>query len=174
MSHVGGRVVKHTLHIDAQPETVWRFFTDPERLCQWWGWAEVDARPGGTFRVSMREGPCPIMRGEFVELVPFRRISFTFGWEVTQGGARPTSRLLARRGNAHRTRRRYPAHSPAQRTATDAGGRNDRWLGASPEPPRRSRARPAIAHHALGHMIDRASIDVAACWPAPAVIGAGW
>lgn len=85
MTHVDDRTAEHTIHIDAQPETVWRFFTDPERLLRWWGQAEVDARPGGTIRVSMHEGPRPIMRGEFIELVPYQRIVFTFGWEATLG-----------------------------------------------------------------------------------------
>lgn len=85
MNHVGDRIVEHTVHIDVRPETVWRFFTDPERLLQWWGPAEVDVRPGGTLRVSMREGPRPIMRGEFIELTPYQRIVFTFGWEDTPG-----------------------------------------------------------------------------------------
>jgi uncharacterized protein YndB with AHSA1/START domain len=73
------------LRIQARPETVWRFFTDPARLAQWWGEAEVDARPRGALRVEMREGPRPVMLGEFVELVPYERIVFTFGWEATPG-----------------------------------------------------------------------------------------
>ena len=29
-------VVEQTVRIDARPETVWRYWTDPERLCDWW------------------------------------------------------------------------------------------------------------------------------------------
>ncbi|MGW3365323.1 SRPBCC family protein [Streptosporangium canum] len=79
------RTIEQTLHIRARPETVWRFFTDPARLAQWWGTAELDARPGGTLRVAMHEGPRPVMRGQFVELVPYERIVFTFGWEAGPG-----------------------------------------------------------------------------------------
>ncbi|GAA2681109.1 SRPBCC family protein [Nonomuraea recticatena] len=79
------RTIEQTLHIHAGPETVWRFFTDPARLAQWWGTAELDARPGGTLRVHMDGGPRPVMHGRFVELVPYERIVFTFGWEATPG-----------------------------------------------------------------------------------------
>src|SRR5215211_1975428 len=75
-------VVEQTVRISARPETVWRYWTDPERLCDWWGAvAEVDPRPGGTCRIEMDGGP--IMRGEYVELVPHERIVFSFGWEPT-------------------------------------------------------------------------------------------
>ncbi|GAA2076099.1 SRPBCC family protein [Actinomadura alba] len=83
MNDAEDRMIEQTLWMDARPETVWRFFTDPARLAQWWGRAELDARPGGVLRVSMQEGRRPVMRGEFVELVPYERIVFTFGWEAT-------------------------------------------------------------------------------------------
>ncbi|MEU0477890.1 SRPBCC family protein [Streptosporangium sp. NPDC006013] len=77
--------IEQTLRIQAPPETVWSFFTDPARLAQWWGEAELDARPGGALRVHMQEGPRPVMRGQFVELVPYERIVFTFGWKTAPG-----------------------------------------------------------------------------------------
>ncbi|SEG74307.1 Uncharacterized conserved protein YndB, AHSA1/START domain [Thermomonospora echinospora] len=85
MSAVESRTVEQTMRIQAPPETVWRYFTDPERLARWWGEAEVDARPGGILRVLMHDGPRPVMRGRFTELVPHERIAFTFGWEPTPG-----------------------------------------------------------------------------------------
>ena len=51
-------VVEQTLRIGARPETVWRYWTDPQRMCDWWGAAaELDPRPGGTCRVEMGGGP---------------------------------------------------------------------------------------------------------------------
>jgi len=77
-------VVEQTLRIEAAPETVWRFWTDPERLARWWGArSELLPRPGGAFVVEMSDGP--VMRGEFVELVPYERLVFTFGWEPVDG-----------------------------------------------------------------------------------------
>lgn len=68
------RTVEQTLHVRATPETVWRFWTDPRRMCEWWGAAaQLDQRPGGACRVEMGGGP--IMVGEHVELVPHERIT---------------------------------------------------------------------------------------------------
>ena len=77
-------VVEHTIRIGARPETVWRYWTDPERICDWWGVsAELDSRPGGTCLVML--GGNAVMRGEFVELIPCQRIVFTLGWEPADG-----------------------------------------------------------------------------------------
>lgn len=77
-------VVEQTLRIRARPETVWRYWTDPERMSDWWGAAaELDPRPGGTCLVEMEGGA--VMRGEYLELVPHERIVLSFGWEPAQG-----------------------------------------------------------------------------------------
>jgi uncharacterized protein YndB with AHSA1/START domain len=78
-------VVEQTVRIEASPETVWSYWTDPERLCAWWGAAaEVEPRPGGVCRIDMGEDR-PVMLGEYVELVPYERLVFTFGWEEAAG-----------------------------------------------------------------------------------------
>jgi uncharacterized protein YndB with AHSA1/START domain len=77
------RVVEQTLRIAARPETVWRYWTDPQLMADWWGAARLDPQPGGTYVVEMEGGP--VMRGEFIELVPYERIVFSFGWEPTEG-----------------------------------------------------------------------------------------
>ena len=77
-------VVEKTLRIGARPETVWRYWTEPDRMCDWWGKAvDLDPRPGGICRVESSYGG--IMVGEYVELVPYERIVFTFGWEPAEG-----------------------------------------------------------------------------------------
>lgn len=76
-------VVEQTLRINARPETVWRYWTDPQRMCDWWGAAELDPRPGGTCRVEMGGGA--VMVGEYLELVPHERVVFSLGWEPTDG-----------------------------------------------------------------------------------------
>lgn len=84
MTDADTRVVEQTLRISARPETVWQYWTDPERMCDWWGAAaELDPRPGGACRVEMGGGP--VMVGEYLELVPHERIVFTFGWEPAEG-----------------------------------------------------------------------------------------
>jgi uncharacterized protein YndB with AHSA1/START domain len=80
------RTVEQRVRIAASPETVWSFWTDAERLCQWWAMtAEAVPEPGGLLRVVMGvDGP--VMSGRYVQLEPFRRLVFTFGWEGSPMG----------------------------------------------------------------------------------------
>lgn len=74
-----------TVKINARPETVFAFFTDAAKLVRWKGMhATLDPRPGGLYRVSL--SPEDVIRGEFVEVTPYRRVVFTWGWE---GEGRP-------------------------------------------------------------------------------------
>jgi uncharacterized protein YndB with AHSA1/START domain len=68
--------------IGARPETVFSYFTDPEKFLRWQGQdAEIDPHPGGTFRVSVSGHSARAVRGEFLEVVAPRRLVFTWGWE---------------------------------------------------------------------------------------------
>jgi uncharacterized protein YndB with AHSA1/START domain len=72
--------IEQTVRIAAPPETVWKFWTEPQRLAEWWATdAEVVAEPGGLYRVVLAQGP--VMRGTFIELDPPRRLVFSFGWD---------------------------------------------------------------------------------------------
>jgi uncharacterized protein YndB with AHSA1/START domain len=71
--------------ISAEPETVFAFFVEPAKQQRWMGrHARLDPRPGGVYAVDLN--PLARARGEFVEVVPYSRIVFTFGWE---GGDQP-------------------------------------------------------------------------------------
>lgn len=66
--------------IDATPETIWPFLTDPDKHVEWNGTvAEIDPRPGGMYRVLMANQHQAA--GEYVEVVPMKKVVFTFGWE---------------------------------------------------------------------------------------------
>ena len=66
--------------IDATPETIWPFLTDPAKHVEWAGTvADIDARPGGSYRVLMA-GQFQ-SAGEYLEVVPHEKVVFTFGWE---------------------------------------------------------------------------------------------
>jgi uncharacterized protein YndB with AHSA1/START domain len=66
--------------IDATPETIWPFLTEPGKHTEWDGTvAELDPRPGGIYRVLV-QGEHP-SAGEYVEVVPMERVVFTFGWD---------------------------------------------------------------------------------------------
>jgi uncharacterized protein YndB with AHSA1/START domain len=76
---VGEPIVK-IIHIDAPPELVFKFLTEPDRLVRWLGLrAELDPRPGGRFRIDPNTRD--IICGTYVEVVPSRRVVFTWGWE---------------------------------------------------------------------------------------------
>jgi uncharacterized protein YndB with AHSA1/START domain len=84
--HVGERnVVEREVRIAAAPETVFPFFTEPDKMIRWKGSkAELDPRPGGIYRVEINEQA--IARGEYVEIDSPRRIVFTWGWEGQEAG----------------------------------------------------------------------------------------
>lgn len=66
--------------IAASPETVFSFFTDPAKMVKWQGIAaRLDPLPDGEFWCDLEDGV--VMAGTFVELDPFKRLVFTFGWE---------------------------------------------------------------------------------------------
>jgi uncharacterized protein YndB with AHSA1/START domain len=81
-----------TVHriIRARPSTVFSFFTDPNRWLSWQGMtAEIDARPGGIFRMNVRGDGWA--SGEFVTVAPYERIVFTWGWEGDDSPVPPGS-----------------------------------------------------------------------------------
>ena len=75
----------------ASPERVFRAWTEPAALRQWWcppGWVAgeiaIDLRPGGTYWIEMRRiggGERLAVRGEFLDVTPPRRLVYTWQWE---------------------------------------------------------------------------------------------
>ncbi|MGH2756442.1 MAG: SRPBCC family protein [Actinomycetota bacterium] len=69
------------IDIDAPPETVFEYLTDPVKLARWWGLdPEIDPRPGGIYRVRFLGGRVTAS-GEVKEIIPGRRLVHTWGWE---------------------------------------------------------------------------------------------
>jgi uncharacterized protein YndB with AHSA1/START domain len=80
--------------IAASPATVFSFFTDLERWTSWQGVdGEVDAQPGGVFRIAMAGGQ--IASGRFVEVIADRKLVFTWGWEGEDSSVPPGSTTVA-------------------------------------------------------------------------------
>lgn len=76
--------------IKARPETVFSFFTDRDRWLSWQGVeAEIDPRPGGVFRMNVRGDGWA--SGVFIEVLPYHRIVFTWGWEGPDSPVPPGS-----------------------------------------------------------------------------------
>lgn len=77
----GGHVViQREIFIAASPETIFPFLVDPLLMARWFGTKHtLDPRPGGVFDVQVK--PEHRARGVFTEVVPNRRVAFTWGWE---------------------------------------------------------------------------------------------
>jgi uncharacterized protein YndB with AHSA1/START domain len=84
------RLASHEVMIAAPAEAVWEHLTTAEGLVRWVGPdAVADPVPGGTLRWTHANGATVI--GRFVEVVPHRRIVFTYGWEDGRLGVGPGS-----------------------------------------------------------------------------------
>jgi uncharacterized protein YndB with AHSA1/START domain len=93
-------VLDRTVLIEAEPETVFRFFTDPARWAMWWGaGSTIDARPGGHLRIRYPGGL--EATGEVIEVDAPRRLVFTYGYAsgkpIAPGASLVTIRLSVER-----------------------------------------------------------------------------
>jgi uncharacterized protein YndB with AHSA1/START domain len=80
-------------HYPVAPEKVWRAWTDPQALKQWWGpggpeavsVVQLDVRVGGRFRILFGgpRGDDHEVQGTYREVVPNRRLAFTWTWPRT-------------------------------------------------------------------------------------------
>ena len=76
--------------INAPRDRVYKAWTDPDQLKQWWGPADVktrsftaDARVGGKYRWDLfnQNGEEMSVFGEYRELIPGKKIVFTWKWD---------------------------------------------------------------------------------------------
>ena len=131
---------------DAPRELVWKAWTEPDRLAQWWGkrgWTArrsaitMDVRPGGVFRVAAvcdEDGRELVTEGVYREVVEPERLAFgdatvTF---VDLGDGRTEMTFHTRVHMTETTRR------AAEGGLTSAFDRLAEHLGRSPIQPSRS------------------------------------
>jgi uncharacterized protein YndB with AHSA1/START domain len=80
--------------LNAPPAKVYAAWTDPEKIARWFGpaqvvtnsvRAEIDARIGGRYRISfeMQDGEYHEVIGVCREMVPNRRLAFSWAWHST-------------------------------------------------------------------------------------------
>jgi uncharacterized protein YndB with AHSA1/START domain len=83
--------IRITRIIDAPREDVFRAWTEPEQIRRWWGpgeftcpSAEVDLRPGGSYRLAMQPaaGDPFVVGGTYLEVDPPARLVYTWRWET--------------------------------------------------------------------------------------------
>jgi len=80
---------------DAPRELLWRCFTEPELMRQWWGpkgsavvASNMDLRVGGTFHGAMRDPAGRVMWAKFVyrEIMPAERLVWVHSFSDEAGG----------------------------------------------------------------------------------------
>ena len=70
----------YELDLDARPELVWRFWTEPEQIVRWMGdRATLEPWPGGTFRIEYGSGD--VVAGQYVDAEAPQYLAFTWGWD---------------------------------------------------------------------------------------------
>jgi len=74
---VAAECYRDSIHIDAEPEFVYSYFTQPEALARWMAdRAILDPRPGGRFTLVFGDRT---VDGQYVELDPPTRLVITWG-----------------------------------------------------------------------------------------------
>ena len=87
------KLVERRIFIDASPTRVYELLTDPELLAGWLApLVRADPRPGGELTWTHHNGDT--VAGTYVELVPDRRVKFTYGWTRPEVGIAPGSTVV--------------------------------------------------------------------------------
>ena len=95
---------------EATPEKVWHALTQPEAIKQWMGpsdefkvpVAEADLRIGGRYRIVMQspDGELHDVSGVYREIVPPRKLVYTWAWKSTPERESLVTVELRERGGA--------------------------------------------------------------------------
>ncbi len=81
---VADNTVVQEIRIDAAPDEVFPYFTEPDLMMRWMGTdAKLDAQPGGVFRVNVNGKDVAV--GEYVVVDAPTRVRFSWGWEGNDG-----------------------------------------------------------------------------------------
>jgi uncharacterized protein YndB with AHSA1/START domain len=136
-------MIEKETYVDAPPHVVYAYLTEPAKLREWIGTeVELEPRPGGIFRVVPNH--VDVIRGEFLEAVPYSKVSFTWGFEgeghAVAAGSTIVEITLEPQGAGTRLRLTHRDLVGEQRDKHDAGW--DHYLariaiaaaGGTPEP----------------------------------------
>jgi len=103
------REIRHEIYIEASPETVFALLTDATLMTRWQAeMVEADPVRGGVFRLAVPGGPK--IEGTYVEVVPHRKVVFTWGGIAgVEPGQSSVEFLLEPVGNGTMVRLRHYA-----------------------------------------------------------------
>jgi uncharacterized protein YndB with AHSA1/START domain len=86
-------IIEREIFIAASPQTVFAFLVDPPLMAQWIGDSHsLEPRVGGVLRIGFSRGD--VASGQYQEVVPNRRVVFTWGWEPSHAGQNPKLTIL--------------------------------------------------------------------------------
>jgi len=113
-AHTPGLGIELQRRFRASPERVFRAWTQPLALREWWcpaGWAageiEIDLRACGRYRIAMVRagdaGPGVSVSGQFLEVRPPERLIYTWRWEGAFAGMPETLVTLELNGSENET-----------------------------------------------------------------------
>ena len=88
-------ILDRSVVIEAEPDTVFRFFSDSDRWASWWGTGStIEPRVGG--RVFIRHPGGVEVSGEVTDVQPPQRIAFTYGYASGKASPAETSLVTIR------------------------------------------------------------------------------
>jgi uncharacterized protein YndB with AHSA1/START domain len=76
-------IIQKEIYIECQPDTLFSFFIDPEKMVRWMG-RHILLEPsiGGKYRIDVNGSD--IAMGEYLEIIPNEKIVMTWGWEKSK------------------------------------------------------------------------------------------
>jgi uncharacterized protein YndB with AHSA1/START domain len=107
-----GLVLRLKRILPAPRAAVYRALSDSGQLAKWWGprgftapSVEFDPRPGGSYRIAMQppHGDLFYLAGEFQEVDPPARLTYTFRWDPPDPDDRQTVVTLSLEDRGERT-----------------------------------------------------------------------
>ena len=107
-----GLVLRLKRILPAPRAAIYRVLSDPRELAKWWGprgftapRVEFDPRVGGNYRIAMQppDGDLFYLSGEFREVDPPARLTYTFRWDPPDPDDRQTVVTLLLQDRAERT-----------------------------------------------------------------------
>ncbi len=133
------RTLTVTRVFDAPRELVFKAWTDPKHLANWWGPRGytlpehiMDFRPGGAYRFRMRppDGPDVLWYGVYREIVPPERLALTCSIDDADGKPISSETLLTLAFEEHEGKTKLTLRQAVFDSVANRDAHNDGWSGA--------------------------------------------
>jgi len=133
------RVLVITRVLDAPPAMVFRAWTEPEHLAQWFGprgfsltSCRIDLRPGGGYRFAMRsaEGTNHWLQGVYHEVEPPRRLVCSYSWADADGNPTRPETMLTLTFDDESGRTRLTLHQAVFESVTACEAHSQGWTSS--------------------------------------------